>query len=915
MKKNQKNIFNKSLLIIAVLVSSLNGFGQNWTGNLNSDWNNPANWSSWPLNGNDLLIDPINYTGAAADPQINAQSVFNPAGIIVQNGASLTIANNLSTTGDIEVLGAGSSLIMSAGTLDVAPANAGRLILDLGAEMVINGGSVNIGQRFIVATLSSVTMNSGSINTSQRLILDLGGSFVLNGGLVSVGQTLALADGELNTSCRFTVNGGTLNVGVELALECEAGNFSPEFIVNGGTLNINGDVSWFGELPGSGSPVFDLRGGVSTIYGTITNLAGSTVNLKLKVSGSSQVYMHGNLIETIQSTDSIIQSGDSYLYIMNSLTWNNAGVVFSTDGNISMNSGVTLQGTGSYQFHDIMILQNGLLNHVFPSEIFISGIIRMDGAFNPGLNKIVLNGSSEQSITGNAPFFSFYGLELNNTSAEGITLFRNIAVTSSLELTNGKLNTDFISLIHLSDNAVSTEGSAISFVNGPMSKTGDDPFVFPIGKNNKWRRLAISAPVDVTTNFIAEYFDESFTDLTPVSSPLTAVSSIEYWDLQRTVTNDQVSVTFYWEDASASAFTNCGNISIAKWNNSDWNIIPSSSSGVCTGSGSGYLESTLPIEPDGIFTFGFTADVYNLSFTICSGDAIVVNNNIYNSNGIYIDFMTAADNSDSTVITHLNVIPPINPVNYINICAGSTYAVGSSNYTTSGIYTDVLVSESGCDSTIETHLNVIEPVDSILNLTLCQGEFVSVGASIYYLTGIYSDTLSSFTGCDSIVQTNLFILDTIDVSLSQVSVTLHANSGYGGYQWIDCSTGFFITGETNPDFTPSQNGTYAVIIYDGSCSDTSECILVNTIGVDEVPDDSPIIIYPNPIGNSDYLTISGLTGAQSIRVLDMNGKLIYSLNTVNSSVVLNVFSALENGVYMIEIISDDMVTRRKVVKS
>jgi hypothetical protein len=49
------------------------------------------------------------------------------------------------------------------------------------------------------------------------------------------------------------------------------------------------------------------------------------------------------------------------------------------------------------------------------------------------------------------------------------------------------------------------------------------------------------------------------------------------------------------------------------------------------------------------------------------------------------------------------------------------------------------------------------------------------------------------------------------------------------YQWIDCANGYAVLpGDTNQVFAATQSGIYAVIISDGPCSDTSDC--VNLIG-------------------------------------------------------------------------------------
>ena len=52
--------------------------------------------------------------------------------------------------------------------------------------------------------------------------------------------------------------------------------------------------------------------------------------------------------------------------------------------------------------------------------------------------------------------------------------------------------------------------------------------------------------------------------------------------------------------------------------------------------------------------------------------------------------------------------------------------------------------------------------------------------------------------------------------------SLFANASTG-LQWIDCNNGQPVAGATSQSFAATTPGTYAVIVTDGACSDTSEC--------------------------------------------------------------------------------------------
>ena len=146
---------------------------RNWTGNVDADWNNSANWSNWPLNGSSIVIDPANYTGNAATPIVSTNSVFTPNDITIQNGGQLTVQANLTTTEDMEVLDANSSLTIQSGTINIGPGNSGRLIVDLSAAVTISGGTLNVDQRFIAGDNTNISITGGNVNGQYLQMVDV----------------------------------------------------------------------------------------------------------------------------------------------------------------------------------------------------------------------------------------------------------------------------------------------------------------------------------------------------------------------------------------------------------------------------------------------------------------------------------------------------------------------------------------------------------------------------------------------------------------------------------------------------------------------------------------------------------------------------------------------------------------------
>tara|TARA_B110000858_G_scaffold194023_1_gene247658 strand:- start:1645 stop:5328 length:3684 start_codon:yes stop_codon:yes gene_type:complete len=147
-------------------------------------------------------------------------------------------------------------------------------------------------------------------------------------------------------------------------------------------------------------------------------------------------------------------------------------------------------------------------------------------------------------------------------------------------------------------------------------------------------------------------------------------------------------------------------------------------------------------------------------YSICDGDSVFVGNSIYTTTGSYIDSLISYIGCDSVVSSNVTVNPTVFYVNNQTVCADDVYVFGSNVYDSTGVYIDTLQTSFGCDSIITTNLIVdtITASYSINNATICFGNNVFVGNSIYSSSGTYSDTIIAANGCDSVITTNLTVL-------------------------------------------------------------------------------------------------------------------------------------------------------------
>ncbi len=233
------------------------------------------------------------------------------------------------------------------------------------------------------------------------------------------------------------------------------------------------------------------------------------------------------------------------------------------------------------------------------------------------------------------------------------------------------------------------------------------------------------------------------------------------------------------------------------------------------------------------------------TLTLCAGQSVIVGPFTHSETGIYEDILFSIDGCDSTVTTDLTIIPAPSSSQSVSICFGYAYEIGGSAHTTSGVYTDTIVSGLGCDSIVTTTLTV-SPENAVTNpVTICWGESYTIGASTYTSAGIYTDVLTSWALCDCTITTILNVQLPVDKSISQDFSLLTAGAEDASYQWIKCDPFELIAGATEQTYLAPTIGKYAVIVTEDFCSDTSSCIYVDILSTGENKKTS-LHVYPNP---------------------------------------------------------------------
>jgi plastocyanin len=217
------------------------------------------------------------------------------------------------------------------------------------------------------------------------------------------------------------------------------------------------------------------------------------------------------------------------------------------------------------------------------------------------------------------------------------------------------------------------------------------------------------------------------------------------------------------------------------------------------------------------------------------------------------------------------------------ICNGDSVMVGSNIYYLSGSYTDSLSTIYGCDSTVYTTLTVNNSTDFQQSITLCEGDSLVVGLNIYYNTGNYLDTLTTISGCDSIIFSDLdfyqspplFIQtspDPPEICIGE-TILLEGSTGFSYYWWDNGSTGSSLVDD------PTLDTWYLL-----SAKDSNDCVVKEDIWVfidscitslNEISVNIDLKVYPNPASDKVSILLSTKKNEmQFIEVINTLGEIV-----------------------------------------
>ena len=220
------------------------------------------------------------------------------------------------------------------------------------------------------------------------------------------------------------------------------------------------------------------------------------------------------------------------------------------------------------------------------------------------------------------------------------------------------------------------------------------------------------------------------------------------------------------------------------------------------------------------------------------------------------------------------------------ICEGSVYTENNFNVSEAGVYTRTLTSVNGCDSIVTLTLNVNPIYNTELSATICEGQVYNENGFNVSEAGVYTQNLTSVNGCDSIVTLTVSVNPTFDTT---ITATINAGEMYSEF-----------------GFNESEAGTYVQNLQTvNGCDSTITLILdVNSSLMDL--EDTELSFYPNPTDSK--ITFNAVV--EKIEVIDLTGRCVLTFSNARE---INIES-LPAGAYYLQLTNNDKAVLRKLIK-
>ena len=179
--------------------------------------------------------------------------------------------------------------------------------------------------------------------------------------------------------------------------------------------------------------------------------------------------------------------------------------------------------------------------------------------------------------------------------------------------------------------------------------------------------------------------------------------------------------------------------------------------------------------------FNIAQDTVYLKDHVCNTFIYQVGDSTFYKPGLYTVVMTGSSGCDSVVIADISMSRDTAVRIRPNICQGDSFMLLGLRYVLPGNYEAQLPRFDGCDSIVRLTLNVRSHYQISQEINICSGDSAAVGNRFYKTSGLFIDTLKSRWGCDSIIESKVNVNPKYDTAVVYIlcgdsSVVINQNT-------------------------------------------------------------------------------------------------------------------------------------------
>ncbi|MBD3583515.1 Calx-beta domain-containing protein [Flavobacterium selenitireducens] len=875
-----------------VTVSGATTFCQGGSVTLTSSSATGNTWSNGATTQSITVSDPGTYTvvynngtcnsvaSAGTTVTVNplpATPVITPTGpttfcqggsvILISSAATGNVWSNGATTQFITVttsgtysVGVNNGTCESAGsneiTVTVNPAATAPTISASGATTFCEGGNVTL-------TSSAATGNIWSNGaTTQSITVSASGSYSVsvNNGTCSSATSSAttVTVNPLPTTPTISASGATTF--------CEGGNVTLTSSAATGNVWSNGATTQSITVSTSGSYSVSVDNGTcssATSSATTVTVNPLPATPTISASGATTFCEGGNVTLTSSAATGNVWS--------NGATTQSITVSASGTYSVSVDNGTCTSATSSTTTVTVNLLPTTPTISVSGATTFCQGgNVTLTSSAATG--NVWSNGATTQSITVSAS--GSYSVSVNNGTCSSATSSATTVTVNPLPATptiSASGATTFCEGGNVTLISSAATGNVWSNGATTQSITVSASGSYSVSVNHGTCSSATSSATTVTVNPLPA---------TPVISASGVTTFCEGGNV--TLTSSAATGNVWSNGATTQSITvsTSGSYSVSVDNGSctsatsstttvTVNPLPAtptiSASGATTFCEGGNITLTSSAATGNVWSNGATTQ--SITVSVSGTYSVSVNNGT----------CTSATSSTTTVtVNPLPATPTISASGATTFCAGGNVVLTSSS-STGNVWSNGATTQS-----------------------------ITVSASGSYSVSVNNGTCTSATSAATSVSVNA----APDAGVSQAGGIVTATQTGATYQWFTCAD-VELAGETDQTFIPAVVGDYYVVVSNGDCTVTSECISVTELNTRDFGKNR-FKLYPNPV--NDILNIEYTETLTQISIFNIVGQQVISKNVSATSTQIDM-SHLPAGTFLVKATSGSASQTFKVIKN